>query len=145
MVYRPDRLPLYPDDGQVLTGIKDGVQQTTFTFYELAGEPMAHAKFTVDLREHINRGGYIRLFAVESADSGYDSSFTGFGNEDLYSNFAGGESDSSSNLSALDKAVVVEKDVANKLHFAPQDYSQNQQYSEDYAEQYNEQYYQGGQ
>ncbi len=145
MVYRPDRLPLYPEDGQVLTGIKDGVQQTTFTFYELAGEPMAHAKFTVDLREHINRGGYIRLFAVESADSGYDSSFTGFGNEDLYSNFAGGESDSSSNLSALDKAVVVEKDVANKLHFAPQDYSQNQQYSEDYAEQYNEQYYQGGQ
>lgn len=156
VVYRADRLPLFPEDGEALGIVETNLQSTTHVAQGLGPMRGQHPDFTVALGERIQREGFIRLFAVEGFDSQVDTSFDSFGGEDAFSGFAESYSDASSTLSASDKAVVVEGDVSYKLAWYPpvqnqtpsyeaqydeQNYGQ-QNYGQDYSQ---DQYFQGGQ
>ena len=156
VVYRADRLPLFPEDGEALGIVETNLQSTTHVAHGLGPMRGQHPDFTVSLGERIQRGGFIRLFAVEGFDSQVDTSFDSFGGDDAFSGFAESYSDAASTLSASDKAVVVEGDVSYRLGLYPpvqnqapnyeaqyeqQNYDQ-QNYGQDYSQ---DQYFQGGQ
>lgn len=156
VVYRADRLPLFPEDGEALGIVETNLQSTTHVAHGLGPMRGQHPDFTVALGERIQRGGFIRLFAVEGFDSQVDTSFDSFGGDDAFSGFSESYSDASSTLSASDKAVVVEGDVSYRLGLYPpvqnqapnyeaqyeqQNYDQ-QNYGQDYSQ---DQYFQGGQ
>ena len=95
----------------------------------------------MSLGQYAQRGGFIRLFAVEGFDTYADSSFDSFGGNDAFSGFAESYSEASPTLSASDKAVVVEGDVANRLMFYAAGPNGGPQYSEQYTEPQPGQYY----
>ena len=129
MVYRADRLPLFPEDGEALGIVETNLQNTTHVAQGLGPVRGQYPDFTVSLGQYSQRGGFIRLFAVEGFDAHVDSSFGSFGGEDAFSGFAESYSEASPTLSASDKAVVVEKDVSYKLMFYAASQNNNQQYT----------------
>ena len=161
VVYRADRLPLFPEDGEALGIVETNLQSTTHVAHGLGPMRGQHPDFTVSIGEHVQRGGFIRLFAVEGFDSHVDSSFDSFGGQDAFSSFSESYSDPAPTLSALDKAVVVEGDVSYRLVLYPPMQNQTPHYDQNYGQQQYEQqsydqqnygldysqdqYYQGGQ
>lgn len=161
VVYRADRLPLFPEDGEALGIVETNLQSTTHVAQGLGPMRGQYPDFTVSVGERIQRRGFIRLFAVEGFDSQVDTSFDSFGGEDVFSSFSESYSDASSTLSALDKAVVVEGDVSYKLMLPPpvqnqapsydpqygqQGYEPNAYDQHNYGQDYSQdQYFQGGQ
>lgn len=150
VVYRADRLPLFPEDGEALGIVETNLQNTTHVAQGLGPVRGQYPDFTVSLGQYSQRGGFIRLFAVEGFDAHVDSSFGSFGGEDAFSGFAESYSEASPTLSASDKAVVVEKDVSYKLMFYAASQNNNQQYTNqqppyNYDQNYGQdQYFQGG-
>ena len=145
VVYREDRLPLFPADGEALGIVETNLQSTTHVAQGLGPGREQNPDFTVSLGQYAQRGGYIRLFSVEGYDTQVDSTFDSFGSDDAFSGFTESYSESSSSLSASDQAVVVEGDVSYKLVVYPAAPQQStQQYSEQgYDQGYNQGYDQG--
>ncbi len=141
VVYRADRLPLFPEDGEALGIVETNLQSTTHVAQGLGPSRGQYPDFTVSLGQYAQRGGFIRLFAVEGFDTYVDSSFDSFGGNDAFSGFAESYSEASPTLSASDKAVVVEGDVANRLMFYAAGPNGGPQYSEQYTEPQPGQYY----
>ena len=87
VVYRADRLPLFPEDGEALGIVETNLQSTTHVAQGLGPMRGQYPDFTVSVGERIQRRGFIRLFAVEGFDSQVDTSFDSFGGEDVFSSF----------------------------------------------------------